>query len=91
MDCLDSISEDNIREWWVNNLFLPYGIARDEQVQRAIFGAQSKWDSPQHACLDDYAEWCAREQELATVENREVCKRRSGLDGSYWTQIKKRR
>ena len=72
-------------------MFLAYGIARDEQVQRAIFGAQSKWDSLQDACLDDYAEWCAREQELTTVENREARRRRSGLDGSYWTQINKRR
>ena len=91
MNCPDSTPEDNIREWWVNNLFLPYGIAREEQVQSAIFGAQSKWDCLQDACLDDYAEWYAREQELATVENGAARRRSSGLDGSYWTQIKNRR
>ena len=38
MNCLESISKNNFREWWVNNLFLTYGIVREEQVQRALFG-----------------------------------------------------
>ena len=75
----------------MNNFFLTYRIVREEKVQTAIFGAQSKWGGLQDACLDDNAEWSAREQELATLLNVTARRRRSGLDGSYWTQVKKRR
>ena len=86
MSCLDSIPKDDIRTWWVENLFLTPGIVREEKVKKAILGEGSKWSRLHDACIDEYHDWAAIENAEAEGEGTATVTTDGGLDGPYWAK-----
>ena len=90
LNCLDSVSSDSIRSWWMRNLFLANGMVRDEQIRKNIFDAQSKWTGIHEACINEYDTWSAHETRVSTGKGGSPSRANSGLDGPYWTKKQKR-
>jgi len=90
LKCLDDISRDSIRSWWVENLFLEGGIVRKEHVKSVISGSQSKWSSLHEICVDDYFVWSSLEEGDIQDQNSTARRRLSSSDGACSTKKSRR-